>query len=248
MKEITDLSVSELRLFPVDVIPLRALATASNLQKFTTPFLFKTIELAEDENHNIQAVKMQTGEFKLKEKIVPIEKLVIEQNRIIFKIHSDSEIADLLYRTISNSLVEIDPNMRFKDNNYLIKTSQTVCVVTLDVDCMDIFSEKTNRFINSDALKGCAASVNQMAKVTIVPRSITFNVNCEVTDKKLLDLGVMISTKPLTIEPRVGVSLSKKRFFTASPTDSKTHLGLIAAFENLFQRKSTQKKPKKTGR
>lgn len=245
MKEITDLAVMELRLFPYDVIPLRSLITASHLKTFTSPFVFKEVEIGEDENHNIQAVKMQKGEFKCRERICPVESLIIEKNRIILKTQSDNEIADQFYRAISKSLIEIDPNGRFKGSNYLVKSYQTVCVVTLDLDYMNIFSGETSRFIKSDALKACSTPVKHVAKVRIFPQSLTFSVNYEVTDKALLDAGVAISPKPLTIEPRMGTSLNERRFYTSSPTDSKTHLDLISTFENLFKKKRAQKETKK---
>ena len=245
MKEITDLTVMELRLFPYDVIHLRSLITASHLKTFTAPFVFKEVEIGEDENHNIQAVKMQKGEFKCRERICPVENLIIEKNRIILKMQSDNEIADQFYRAISKSLIEIDPNGRFKGINYLVKSYHTICVVALDLDFMDIFSGETSMFIKSDALKACSASVKHVAKVRIVPQSLTFSVNYEVTDKVLLDAGVTISSKPLTIEPRMGTSLSERRFYTASPTDSKTHFDLISTFENLFKKKLAQKGTKK---
>ena len=76
-----------------------------------------------------------------------------------------------------------------------------------------------------------------MAIRQLAPKALSFNVPFEVTDSSVAELNIESYTKSFTIEPRIGVSLKEKRFFTSSPTDSKTHIKLISEFEKKLKKK-----------
>lgn len=235
MKDVTELTVTETRLFKSDVIPFSTLITASNIQTISSSFIFRTIELVEDENRNVAAIHMKTGEFRHIDKIFPIEILIIEPRRIIFKIKGDSDIAERFYQAIFQSLSKIDPHGQFKQSKPLIKSTETSCIVTLDFLYRDIFSKKMNDFIDKKAYNACSTEISSIADIQILPKNLAFSVHYDLKDKSLRENNVMISPKSLIIEPRVGVSLKEKRFFTASPTDSNTHLKLISELEKSFR-------------
>lgn len=240
MKDITELVVSETIVCRPDTIPFRELITASNLKTFAAPFVFKNIDVSEDENKNLLGIVMQTGEFKHDGKVFPVELLLIERAKIIFKIHATSEIADNFSQSIFKSLSEIDPYGQFKQSKPSIKIVTTTCVATLDFDYNNIFSKKMNVFINKRVSGACSSAINNIARVQVLPRSLTFNINYSITDKSLLESNLKIETRQLIIEPRVGVSLKERRFFTSSPTDSKTHLQLLTELENSFIRSKSR--------
>ncbi|MDP2277845.1 MAG: hypothetical protein Q8K51_06445 [Nitrospirota bacterium] len=234
MRDVSELAVMERRLFEMDVIPFRALITASNLSVFTSQFLFKGIELGEDEKNNVTAIKMQTGEFKIEDKVYPIEALIIERRSITFKIYATSSVAETFYNSIAEKISNADTSNFFHKDKHLIKTMETSCVVTLDFNHKDIFAKRLNVFLNKRAKEICSSAIGDVGKVTISPRSITFIVDYTVTDENLLNNKINITSKALTIEPRVGISLGEKRFYTVSPTDSDTHLKLLKEVEKLF--------------
>lgn len=235
MKDISELSVNETKLFRADIIPFRSLVTATYLSKFTAPFMFKHAEIVEDDNKNLLGVLMNTGEFRIDDKVYPIEFLMIERNKIAFKMHANSDITHKFYHTVADYLSGIDGDGQFKKNKPLIETMATTCVVTLDFDYTDIFSKKITSFINKDATKACTDVIEDVARIQILPKSLAFTVNYLVTDKRLLESSVRIDSKQLVLEPRVGVSLKERRYFTSSPTDSKTHLHLLAELEKSFK-------------
>lgn len=236
MKDISEIRVTENIVFQNDVIPFRHLITKSNLATFSSPFSFKDTELGEDSNANLIAVKLQLGEFKYDNKIFPIDLLTIQKRKISFQIQANSKIADIFFNTISKLLAGIDPTGLYKKNTFIFKTTETTCVVTLNFDYRDIFSKKMNAFLNNKVSKACTTVIGDIAKVQVFPRSLAFNVNYIVTDKKLLDSKITISPKLLVIEPRVGVPLEERRFYTSSPTDSETHLRLIEQLEKVFEK------------
>lgn len=235
MKDITELKVIETRVFRSDVIPFRTLITATQLKTFTSPFLFKKVEILEDENKTLVATQMQTGEFRYDNKVFPIDILTIEKNRIFFMIQADSGIADKFYNEIAKSLANIDSDGQFKKNKPLIKTMATNCVATFDFDYNKIFSEKMNKFIQNEVTKVCSSVIGNVAKVQILPKLLTFDVNYTITNKSLVESNITIQPKGLIIEPRIGSSFKERRFFTSSPTDSETHLNLISELEKSFK-------------
>lgn len=235
MKNITDLKVTELRLFKFDVIPFNTLMTATQSNLVTSTYLFKDAEVRQDENKNILQLVMRTGEFKYNKQVYPIELLSIERNRIIFSIYSDSNIANKFYQEIANALAKIDSSGQFKKNKPLIKTMETMCVAKLDIDYSSIFSNKMNSFNKNKASKACSSAIDNVANVQILPRGLTFDVTYEVSNKPLLENKVTIQTKQIRIEPRWGIDLKENLFYLHSPTDSKTHLKLLSEFEKVFK-------------
>ena len=236
MKDVKELMVMERMIFDVDIIPFRQLVTASNLPKFTNLFLFKNTELVEEPNiHVLESVKMTLGEFKLDDKIFPIDQLIIDRRAIAFVLQADSDAANKLYLSIADLLREIGHNKEFTAENYLLRTTTTNCVATLEVDYRDIFSKTFLSFVKKEATNTMASAVENKAKIKILPKSLAFNVNYSVTDKSLIDSNIIITAKQFIIEPRVGTKIEDKIYYTSSPTDSKTHLKLIEDFESLFK-------------
>jgi len=237
MKNITDLTTAETILFPVDTIPFNFLLIFTNLQKLTKTLKFKSIETPEDENKNILSLTMTTGEFHHNDTIYPVEKLMIERNRILVAIKADSDVTDNFCQTIIKFLSEIDPYKRIHDTNKKIRTYITNCIVTLDFDHMQLFSPKFRTFIHKNVTKACSSAISDVARVHIEPRNLSFNIVYSHLKKSLVDPDFQISSKLLTIEPRVGTNPRERRFFTSSPTNSKTHIKLLQDLEKALSRR-----------
>ena len=237
MKDITELAIAERRIFGPDVLPFSNLRSKTNLSNLSSPFSFKKIDLIEDDNKKIVAIVMHSGEFLHDKKIFPIEQLAIDQTGITFGMNSDSKIAGKFYQVISDLLNNVSKEKEFNKEIPLVKSTITSCIVTLDFDHKDLFSSKLNSFLAKETSKSCASVVNNVAKVSIAPRSLSFDVNYAVTDKSLLDRGVSINTKQIAIEPRIGTALKDRRFYTTSPTDSETHLKLLSELEKKFKKR-----------
>lgn len=238
MKDIADLTVTETRFFQMDVIPFNSLLSFTNVKTFTMPYAFKNVELAEDDNKNYTALHMKTGEFKHDNKIYPVELLIIESARIILRIKGDSDIAGLLYNEIYKSLIIIDQAGLYKKSEPIAISRVTSCVAHLDIDFMNIFSEAFRTFLEKDTVSALQSSYGKKLHIQqLLPRTLSFNVPYEVKDSFLTELNFESYPKSFVIEPRIGVSFKEKRFFTASPTDSKTHMKLISEFEKKLKKK-----------
>ncbi len=236
MHDITQLSVLERRLFEQDIIPFRELITATNIKKIDDVFIFKEVEMAEDTNHNVSMVKMKTGEFKFENKVYPVDHLVIDSRSISFTIFAESDIASKFYLEVARFLDEFSTQGKFKEDSYIVKTTQTTSSATLDFNFNALISEKFSNFLSDDITKICASAVDNKAKVEIIPKSFAFSVNYSDLDKSLVDKKVGISWKQLVIEPRMGTNINDRVYYISTPTDSITHKLLIGKLENIFKK------------
>lgn len=234
MNDISGLTVTTTIIFDIDRIPFSQLCSVTNLQKIFTPYNFKNFEFGEDENKNVTIIYANNGEFQYENKTFPIQILTIEGRRISYRIQADSTVAEAFYLKIHEALGDVDIENRFKGCEALITVTNTTCVVTLGFDFQKVFSSKMNSFINGKATGRCKDQIKGIADVQIIPSSLSFEVKYEMKDKDLKATNVGIQSKKITIEPRLGTNIKERRYFTSSPTDSKTHLELITELEKAF--------------
>ena len=230
MKNIADLKVTATMVFKQDFIPFGSLLTASNLKSLTTPYSFKDLNFEEDENKNIISVVMRTGEFLLEKKIHPIDIFSIEHNRIYARMQANSEITNKFFQSIGKQLSEIDINNDFKIDKSLFTLSETSCVVTLDFDYHKIFSKGFNDFISTEVKKKCSSITDKNIMIDITPKQLVMDVNYTLKEKS--GKNISLGSKQLRIEPRWGVDIKERRFFTVSPCDSVIHFKLLSALES----------------
>ena len=81
----------------MDTIPFSLLKTQSKLNIFCESLKFKEVEIAEDKQKDIVLLRMKTGEFRVDDKVFPVDLFQISVNRLIFRIKGDSAIAERFY-------------------------------------------------------------------------------------------------------------------------------------------------------
>jgi hypothetical protein len=231
MKDVKDLGTLEKRIFEPDTIPFIRLATASGLQSFTAPFNFKNIEIGEDEDKNVIQIRMSTGEYKLDDNFYSIRQIIIDARSIAFNICADSSISNKLFIEIMELLAVLDP--KFKKNKPVLSSIQTQCVVTLDLDVMDFFSDNMKAFLINATDNITKKNTDIVDSVTIQPKIIRFEVSFKLK-QNLIEKSLAISDKSLVIEPRFGTTTNQRIYYTLSPNDTDTHLNLLRQFEKSF--------------
>lgn len=230
MKDITSLTVTEKVVFATDIIPFKEVFIASNIKNYISPFLFRKVEVLED-GANIVGLQALQGEYEFEGAVYPIESLIIGSNRITYQMEAETKVSNMFYMTLAASLNKMNPDKQFEKKKPSLKTTETACVVTLEVDYKKVFSSAFYDFATKHVKRVASNQVNEVAEVTVQPMSLLFSVDYCITDKKLKRSNVSIEVKRLAIEPRIGTDPKDNRFFTSSPTDSDTHLKLVADFE-----------------
>jgi len=230
MKDIVDLKVTQIRLYPIDVLPIAALLVEKNLAPFKDTLRFKTASGGEAKPEAV-AFELLGGEFDYQGSTHLIERLTIEPRRLIFVTLGPSTVANALYDEIRKILIAADPERRLEKREPYVKVEETSCVITLEVDFRQLFAPRLLQFLEKNVQPRTS---NGSATSTVLLSRFSARVSYDLTDPNLKKVGVRLVDKVVTIEPRSGTGLDEKRYFTQSPTDSETHLALLREFEKAF--------------
>ncbi|MFA5308834.1 MAG: hypothetical protein WC370_05020 [Dehalococcoidales bacterium] len=233
MKDITDITVIQIRLFPVDVIPFNIISTQSCVQKIKESFSLTVVE-SPPFLDNINSIMFQKGEFKSNKQIIIINKIEIEPRRIILEVTGTSQQANEVYDSLLISISEAVNIEVGRLRQPLLNAENTRCVVTLDFHISELFSKSFMSFLNND-VKNKAST--QLASGIVEPIGILTQISYQIKDETLIKNAIGMNPKQFTITPRSGVPIEEKRFVTSSPFDSDTHLGLIKTLNNLMVKK-----------
>lgn len=227
MKNITDLIVTQDRLFATDIIPFRFINTESAINKIKQAFNIKEVESLTDK------VNFSKGEVYIGKKLNIVESLSIETKRIWFNIVGTSKDANFFYDSLRTIIIQFDQNHLFKKSKPLIKIEQTVCNANLDIDFRNIFVRKFLDYLNKLVIENCSSN---SAEAYTSQLSFFTNIFYKIKDPKLIAHNLPLYPTQFIIAHRADTPPEERRFYTISPTDSDTHLKLLEEFEKLFKR------------
>lgn len=227
MRDIVDLKVTQIRLYPIDTVPLRLLTIEKNLTPFREVLRFKSATLG-DEKEDSAGFTFLNGELAYKSKTYSVERLTFEPLRVVLSIYGPSAAADALYEEVRRSLLAADPDGPFAKVEPYVKVQETSCVATLDVGFDKLFNPSLVRFLNKTV---AAHTSSKAVSSQVAPSRFSAKISYELLDPELKRAGVQLLNKGLTIEPRARTRLEEQRYFTLSPTDSDTHFTILREFE-----------------
>lgn len=238
MKNISDLQVTQVRIFAVDVIPLRMLITATALAKIKQLFKFANVEpeivqggsSAEQDLSTI--LSFSFGEYSDGASRIAIRNLSIESRRIVIRILGTSAQADSIFNNLRKTIGELGQNNQFLESEPIVTVDETNCVVSLNFDFSECFSKPIMNFLHHNLN---VSTSSKSADASTRPFRLAAEIRYQIKDQSIIDNAVTLNPKSFIIEARPGTPASQRRFFTSSPTDSDTHLQLIENFESLFR-------------
>ena len=226
MKNLTDLIVTQLRLYRADSYSSAHLCTPEMVANLKDLFSF---EQAQSDG---SSVVLTNGTYKHEQKLIPIHNITIEPRRMIHKIMGESAIADDIYDLLVGKLGSLGLGSRETNYSPLIKTEETSCIATLEVEFFQLFSDTFASFLKTDG--------NTYFKTDYgLPRAfglkeLSFEIRYLIADEELGDHSISLGNKLFRLEPRAGVPWKEQRYFTSSPLDSSSHLYLLQRFEEVF--------------
>jgi hypothetical protein len=233
MKNIKDLHVSQVRIFPEGTIPYEVLSLPDRLKQLKDRYHFGGEEIPFP-LHMPNAPKLmifQMGETKIEDKSTIIDRLQFEGRKMVLGVAASSSIANSVFLDIARLINEMAGDELVSEEKALIKTEETRCNVSLEIDYWDVFSDKMKRFVSDILPKTFDRPV-----AATNPNKLAFEIIFEQDFALFQKQKIHLVPKPLTIEPREGVPFDEHVFFTCSPFDSEAHLRLIEAFESNFQK------------
>ena len=221
MKDVTDLAVKQYLLFKQDAFPLRELRSRTNVSAFEKMFSFGTVGVLS----GTEELAGQGGSFRVSDRDVTIEQLQLSGRRIVATVIGSSDEASEITKALVAFVAE---RTQCEIVVPVLVAHETTCVVTLDLEMPKIFAPGIRRFV-SDSVPNILGSGD--AKASVKALHFSLEVEYDIIRPEVIENRLTLSGKTLTIEPRGGSRLTDCRYYTASPTDSSTHLELVKTFE-----------------
>ena len=223
MKNIVDLVVNQIRIFPVDVIPLGLINTKSCVEKIKDTLSISEVGvLPSIEGKNI--IVFSKGELKEDNELVVINKVEVDPRRIIIEVAGTSKAGNKVYELFMSSLTALT-NLDLESLRLpLLLAETTRCVVTLDFAFEELFNHSFTEFLNDRVEK---AATNNVVEGLVRPLAAIAEITYQIKDEALVKNKISMNPKQLTIAPRPGAPLDEKKYVISSPFDSNTHLKLI---------------------
>jgi hypothetical protein len=239
MAEVVQLFTIARRLFAPESIPWSQLTTPSNLSRLEQKYKFA--QLVQPQMLQGGATQLQViganGEYRHGGSLIGIQNLSIEPNVIQLQVSAETQKADLFFADLAAFLEELRSASRIKLDEYK-KSYQTVAVVKLRVSYDKIFSPNMGDYLTESVMPRLKLPDGD-PHIRLAALSWVVTYRTESTDAAYLP-------KVLTIEPRAGSKIEDRIYYTISPTDSQTHIGLLEEFERKLGegvRASSAKKP-----
>jgi hypothetical protein len=234
MKNIVDITVTQVRVYATDSLPFADLRRADNLKTVKETFRFENIQ---SDPLGLQ-LGFSNGTFEHRGKSVHILSLTVEPRRVLIQVRGRSSMADALYSAFSDILANFAGQPKGSKFEPLLKAEETACVATLDIDFDDLVAPPLLRFIQTDGKAKLRTEFGSPKSVTF--KTLSFEVKYSPVSPQLEEHDVALSSKLMTFEPRLATPLREKRFFTSSPTDSETHLAILEALEKEVAKSSAK--------
>lgn len=223
MNNIVDLVVNQIRIFPVDIIPLGLINTKSCVERIKDTLSISEVGvLPSIEGKDI--IVFRKGELKENNELVVINKVEVDPRRIIIEVAGMSKAGNKVYELFISSLTALT-NLDLESlRSPLLLAETTRCVVTLDFTFEELFNHSFTEFLNDRVEK---EATNNVAKGSVSPLAAIAEITYQVKDEALVKNKISMNPKQLTIAPRPGAPLDERKYIISSPFNSNTHMKLI---------------------
>jgi len=242
MKNISDLKVSQFRIFPIDVVPFHYLFVPAARERIQGAFNFKEAGKSVAQPRPPKTLAPITfpaenlffgqGEFSFEKKVYPVESLVIEPRRILLTVVGSSKVANAVYDALTPLISEFDSDKQFVQAKLLVLFEETGCDVSLDINFEKLLSQEFVNLVSSEILPQLSSPLWQ---ARIKGMRLGIEVSYALKDPALSDHDISLNPKVMHFQSAPGSPLEQKRYLTLSPADSDTHLRMIEKLEKLGQ-------------
>ncbi len=223
MKNIVDLIVNQIRVFPVDIVPFGLINTKSCVEKIKDTLSISEVGvLPPIEGKAI--IVFRKGELKENNELVVINKVEVDPRRIIIEVAGTSKAGNKVYELFMSSLTALT-NLDLESlRSPLLLAETTRCVVTLDFAFEELFNHSFTEFLNDRVEK---AATNNVVEGLVRPLAAITEITYQIKDEALVKNKISMNPKQLTIAPRPGAPLDERKYIISSPFNSDTHMKLI---------------------
>jgi hypothetical protein len=220
MKDVTEINVTQIRIYPSDYLPYVETSSGSNTAKVVEHFQFKTFQ-TEGLVH-----QFGNGVLLTKDGRIIVLAVTMDPRRITVQVRGGSAEAEMFHAALWKLLVTFRGTPL--DDQPLIKSQETMCIAVLDIDFMEVVAQPLRQYLTENLKTQLSSDTAKARSVEL--KTLAFTIKYS-PDSNLEEHGIALANKVLTLEPRAGTATRERRFFSSSPTDSETHLALLRGLE-----------------
>jgi hypothetical protein len=213
-------------------IPLAKLTSGKNLEIFSTLFNFQQTEGMQDANKdNIIGVQFRLGTFNANDdRDIVINKLVIEERKIVIDIEGASQYADELFKEIVSIFSEWELNKEPGFLEPIIQAYDSEIIAGLDFHISKLIAPSLLNFLD----KVADSAKSELADARILPAALSFLIDYETKSRDLSDHRISLSRKEFSIQPAVGSPLDEQTYLSRAPFETQVHINLLKELESVF--------------
>lgn len=230
MKNVTDIHVTQVRLFGPGVLPMGAIRSQGVRDALKESFSFESVLSQPDDG-----ILFRNGAVSFdNDELIVISSLNFAERRLVISVEGTSESATKVYQTITDYLSQIDTSGRVIKQGPIVLTEETSCVATMGFDWSALFPGPFANLVEEDLRK--IASGKGAGEATVNTVRVSVELRFE-TSEEIKQHSILFSNKSFTIEPSPQEPLANRRYLVKSPLDSEAHLGLLKRIERTFKTK-----------
>lgn len=232
MKEIFHLAVTQVRIFPVDIVGFNSLKRSHSIDQIRDKYNLEVVSQFPDELPiELSMIRFKNGEYEFEQNNYLVTNVQIEERRILITINALSNVASEFYKDLIELLTSLDLRAQKPAYDHLVFAQETACIAKLDFSMRDIF--ESSHIKNFDNL--IAEKIQQKdTRLLVYPSSIRFRIKYLDIPDKLKKNKISLSDKDFLLEVRERTDPEDQVFLSTSPTDSETHLSILAELENII--------------
>ncbi|MBM2825517.1 MAG: hypothetical protein HW402_1181 [Dehalococcoidales bacterium] len=217
MKNVTDLTVTQIRIFPVDVVPLSVITTKSCVEKIREILSIGEVVVG-------PSIVFRRGELRREKRVIVTNKIEVDPRRVIVEVEGTSKDGTEVYEAFLSAVAVVANADLESLRKPLLIAENTQCIVSLDFTFESLFSEAFIKFLNSKVKKEASSKI---ARASVRPLATAVEITYEIIDKTIIESKITMNPKQLHIAPRPGAPLDTRKYLISSPFNSDTHLKLV---------------------
>ncbi|MBZ5503791.1 MAG: hypothetical protein LAN59_16410, partial [Acidobacteriia bacterium] len=169
MRDLVDLTVTQIRIFPADTIPLSDLRLSQCIKVVKEAFQFSTVQ---PDFLGVQ-LGFTNGAFENAGKTFNILSLIIDPRRIQIQARAGSPIIDAFYSSLMKVL-ESTKQVTMGGIRPLVKAEETTCVATLDIEFEELLAPSLAAFLVGEGKAKLRAEYGEVKSIAF--KSLSFEI------------------------------------------------------------------------
>ncbi|MGO8692449.1 MAG: hypothetical protein ACLQMF_02145 [Rectinemataceae bacterium] len=215
-----------LAIYYADSIDFRALSNSSFASNFSTDYHF-----GQNANPGPLAIEFTNGFFKIDDRKIVIDRVVIDPRRIIVAVGGTTKDAEEILRRVELTVSSADTRAKPKGLSPISEFYETLCIAKFNNPFAKLFS--TGDIAKVIPILEAATSIAPAGmKVEIEPISIRYRISYQGESTIFTKRQIQVNDKVLQLDIRDGTDSTEKSVFASMPVDSDSIIKILEEIDS----------------